>query len=71
MWATPLAIAMILLPVRNERMGGGSGPSYVTNASLQARNRARTWLTENYHIVPDPPDITGWVLGTRHFPLPQ
>lgn len=42
---------MILLPIRNERMGGGSGPSYTTTASLKARNKARAWLEENFTIA--------------------
>lgn len=66
MWGTPLAIAIILLPVRNERVSGsGAGPSYVTQASIAARNRARAWLERNYHITPAPVSLTGWVLGTR------
>ena len=45
-------MAMILLPIRNERLGGSaSGPSYTTAASLKARNKARAWLEENFTIA--------------------
>ena len=44
---------MALLPARNERTGGSSGPGYTTNAMIKARNRARAWLARNFTIVPD------------------
>lgn len=69
MWGTPLAIALILLPVRNERMGGSAGPSYVTTASVKARNKARAWLEQHYRIVPQSPAETGWVLGTQRLKI--
>lgn len=50
MWDTPLALALVLLPVRNERHGGTSGPAYTTDANIKARNRARRWLEENFEI---------------------
>lgn len=64
-----MAIALILQPVRNEREGGSSGPSYVTTAALKARNKARRWITRYYHITPAPLSELGWVLGTRHLTL--
>ena len=56
-------MAIVLLPVRNEREGGSSGPSYATRASMAARNKARAWLQDNFTIVPKPPTETGWQLG--------
>lgn len=61
-WSTPLSLALVLLPVRNERHGGTTGPAYTTDANIKARNRCRAWLEANFTIVPDPPAITGWKL---------
>ncbi len=49
-------------------MGGSAGPSYVTTASIRARNRAKAWLEANYTIVPGAPD-NGWVLGTERLKI--
>lgn len=52
-----------MLPVRNERHGGSGGPSYVTRASIAARNKARRFLEENFSIVNKRVEETGWMLG--------
>lgn len=44
-------MALILLPIRNERLGGTAGPSYTTTASIKARNRCRAWLEETFTIA--------------------
>lgn len=54
---------MILLPVRNERHGGKSGPGYVQHASMKARNKALKYMEENFTIVEKPVTETGWKLG--------
>lgn len=65
-WRTPLAVALVLLPVRNERHGGSSGgPDYTTKASLNAKNRARDFLESHFQIVPKSPAEIGWVLGAN------
>lgn len=53
-----------MLPVRNERLGGTSGPDYVIQSSLTARNKARRFLEENFEIVSRPWSETGWLLGS-------
>lgn len=55
--------------MRNERIGGSSGPSYVTTAALKARNKARRWLEATYRISDRPIADLGWVLGNRHLTL--
>ncbi len=55
--------------MRNERLGGSGGPSYVTTAALAARNRARAWLERHYSISPLSPAQLGWVLGTTHLTI--
>jgi hypothetical protein len=42
---------MVLLPVRNERLGGSAGPGYTQDASIKARNACRAWLEQNYRIT--------------------
>lgn len=61
-WDFPLVLAVLMLPVRNERQGGKSGPSYATNAAIDARNRARIWLEANFQISPKPLAEIGRVL---------
>jgi hypothetical protein len=61
-WDFPLLLAVVMLPVRNERQGGKSGPSYATNAAIDARNQARIWLETHFRIVQKPLAETGWVL---------
>ena len=56
-------MAIVLLPVRNEREGGSSGPSYATRAAMTARNKAHAFLHAHFSIVPKPPTETGWQLG--------
>jgi hypothetical protein len=68
-WDTPLAVPLALLPVRNERHGGDTGPSHTTRASIRARNRARAWLAAHFTLVPKPPSETGWHLGKTPLPL--
>lgn len=62
-WETSLALALVLLPVRNERHGGSAGPDYVTRAANAASNRARRYLEQHFQIVPKSPEQTGWQLG--------
>jgi hypothetical protein len=63
-WRTPLAVPLVLMPVRNERLGGsGGGPDYVTKASLSAKNRARAFLEKHFEIVAKPLAEIGWMLG--------
>lgn len=50
-------------------MGGTAGPSYVSQASIKAKNRAKNWLENTFTIVPGPP-VNGWVLGTDHLIIP-
>ncbi|MEI6606028.1 MAG: hypothetical protein WCP35_12005 [Verrucomicrobiota bacterium] len=50
-------------------MGGGGGPSYVTQASIAAKNRAKAWLETSFTITPGPP-VNGWVLGTERLIIP-
>lgn len=59
----PLAAANVLLPVRNERQGGNSGPGFVTSASIRGRNTAKAWLEQHYQIVDKPVAEVGWKLG--------
>ncbi len=66
-WNTPLALAMVLLPIRNERLGGSGGPSYIIRASLNAKNKARAFMEKHFSIVAKPPAETGWHLGTHTF----
>lgn len=68
-WETALTIPLVLMPVRNERMGGSSGPSYTTRASTTARNRARAFLEQHFTIVTKPVAATGWKLGTQAMQL--
>lgn len=68
-WETPLIVPMILLPARNERHGGESGPSYATRARMDAANRARAFLEQHFQIVPKPVAETGWQLGTATLQL--
>ncbi len=62
-WETPKALALILLPARNERNGGKTGPSYATNAAIDARNRCRAWLETHFTITDKPLAETGWQLS--------
>lgn len=57
------------MPIRNERHGGKSGPSYAARASAAARNKARAFLESHFTIVPKPVHITGWQLGTKHMEI--
>ena len=66
-WETPLEIALILLPVRNQRLGGSSGPSYATQASCRARNKAAKFLSDHFEIVSKPVTETGWKLGANTY----
>lgn len=68
-WRTSLVIPLVLLPVRNQRLGGDGGPSYANRASMDARNRARRFLEAHYTIVPKPVHETGWQLGTATLQL--
>lgn len=68
-WDTSLVIPLLLLPVRNQRHGGESGPSYADRASMKARNQIRGWLEENFSIVPKPLSETGWVLAEAPQPI--
>jgi hypothetical protein len=61
-WDFPLLLAVVMLPVRNERQGGKSGPSYATNANIDARNRARAWLEARFLITDKSPAEIGWIL---------
>lgn len=61
-WDTPLAIPLIMLPARNERHGGKTGPSYATNAAIDARNRCRQWLETHFEITDRPLHEVGWQL---------
>jgi len=58
------------MPIRNERHGGKSGPSYTTRASMAARNKARAFLESHFRIVKKPIQETGWKLGTTHLQIP-
>lgn len=62
-WRTGLVIPLVLLPVRNQRLGGDGGPSYANRASMDARNRARRFLEAHFTIVAKPVAETGWRLG--------
>lgn len=66
-WEIPLTLAMVMLPIRNERLGGSGGPGYVVRASLAAKNRARAFLEKHFQIVPKPPSETGWHLGENTY----
>lgn len=66
-WKVPLEIALILLPVRNERLGGSGGPSYSVKASMRARNKAARFLQEHFEIVNKPVTETGWKLGENTY----
>lgn len=61
-WDFPLALAMVLLPARNERHGGDTGPSYVSEASIRARNKARRFFEKYYTITKKPLSEVGWQL---------
>lgn len=54
---------LVLLPVRNQRHGGDSGPSYADRASIAARNKARAFLETHFEITNQPLAETGWQLG--------
>lgn len=56
-------IAIVLLPVRNERLGGSGGPDYVTRAANSASARAKEFLHTHFTIVDRPPSEVGWLLG--------
>lgn len=62
-WNTSLLVPLVLMPVRNERLGGGGGPSYVTRAGNAASAKAREFLEAHFEIVDKPPTETGWQLG--------
>lgn len=62
-WEVPLTLPMVLLPIRNERMGGTNGPNYVDMASMDAKNKARAFLETHFEIVAKPVTETGWMLG--------
>ena len=66
-WKTPLVLAMVILPVRNERHGASGGPSFIVRASLRAKNRAYEFLKEHFEIVPKSPAETGWRLGANTY----
>ena len=68
-WRTSLVIPLVMLPARNERMGGEGGPSYCTRASIAARNKARAFLETHFSIVPKPVTETGWQLGSQTLKL--
>lgn len=68
-WETALVIPMILMPIRNERLGGKAGPSYANRASMEAKNQARAFLETHFQIVPKPAHLTGWQLGTQPLQL--
>lgn len=56
---------MVMMPVRNERHGGTTGPSYVVAASLAAKNKARAFLETHFEIVAASPAEVGWQLGAN------
>lgn len=66
-WEIPLVVAMVMLPVRNERLGGTAGPSYSLKASLKAKNRAHDFLKEHFEIVDADPAEVGWRLGENTY----
>lgn len=68
-WRTALALPLILMPARNQRHGGSTGPSYATRARMDAANRARAFLEQHFQIVPKPVAETGWQLGTATLQL--
>lgn len=51
-WEVPLALALVLLPIRNERKHGVTHATHPERASMRARNKARAWLERNYSIMP-------------------
>lgn len=53
-----------MLPIRNERMGGGSRPSHSVRGSIAARNKARRFLERHFEIVQKSPAEIGWQLGS-------
>jgi hypothetical protein len=69
-WEIPLVLPLVMMPVRNERLGGSGGPSYIIRASLAAKNKAHAFLTEHFTIVPKSPAETGWKLGTHTYLQP-
>lgn len=64
-WETPLALALVMLPIRNERHGASGGPSYILRASLAAKNKAYEFLQANFTLVPKSPSEIGWRLGAN------
>lgn len=66
MWRTPLVVALVMMPVRNERIAGRSGPNYVDRKTMEARNRARAFLEAHFEIVAKPVTEVGWVLGAEN-----
>jgi hypothetical protein len=60
-------IPLVLMPVRNERLGGSGGPNYVVRASLSARNQARRFLESHFEIVDKSPTEIGWKLGANTY----
>lgn len=68
-WEFPLVAAVALLPIRNQRVTGKSqGPTSAQKALIAARNKARAFLRENFHVVDKPVETVGWQLGTRAAP---
>lgn len=68
-WTFPLAAAVALLPLRNQRTTGNSaGPATPQQAAIAARNRARVWLQQEFQIVDASPEAVGWKLGSRIAP---
>jgi hypothetical protein len=59
-------IALVLMPVRNQRHGGNGGPGYIARASMAARNKARHFLEEHFTIVNKPLPEVGWQLGANN-----
>lgn len=61
-WEFPLSVALVFLPIRNERQGAeSSAPNYAQEAAVQARSKARSFLKENFTLVNDP--TLPWQLG--------
>jgi hypothetical protein len=64
-WKTSLALATVMLPIRNQRIGANGGPSYTVRASISARNKCRRFLEDHFEIIPAPAAVVGWQLGAE------
>lgn len=64
-WEIPLVLPLVMMPVRNERLGASGGPSYILRASLAAKNKAYEFLQAHFTLVPKSPSEIGWRLGAN------